>query len=238
MSLNAGEGLAEGTHFLFFPNNIVGVLYNFHGPSVRRFTTYLLHKFNLDVSFIPVYRRDVLQILEALATVSKLEMSIPANQVHLLAGPTDDADDDFAAPLAQGARLLEDGNIRLEVSVGQGAPQNRYDRAKTLAKRFARRDDLDRFRVAKVYGRLEDESDSLPIDLKSEQLITKKDVEPETPRSTRVRQSSASAAVRQAYQEYRPHIRTVTETMPALTSALPIGDINPTESSEPTGSEE
>jgi hypothetical protein len=227
LGLNKGEGLAEGTHFVFFPNNVVGVLYNFHGPNVRRFSAYLFHKFGLDVTFVPVYRRDIAAILEELDKMSKIELSIPANQVHLLSAADGD---EFARPLAQTATILGDGNIRLEVSVGQGAGSERYEKVRSLARQLARRPDLDKFRVVKVYGRLEDESQSWPIDLKAEQLVTRKDVAPETPTSTRVSQASARAVICEVHREYRHHIRTVTAEMPSLTSSLPIGEINPEES--------
>jgi len=129
----------------------------------------------LDVTFVPVYRQDITEFLSDLDRVSKLEVSIPANQVPFLARSKDP--DGFASALSQSASLLDDGDVRLEVSIGQGAPRERSDRLKAMAERLARRSDLDRFRVAKVYGRLEDERDSHPIDLKAEQLVIAKEVE-------------------------------------------------------------
>ena len=227
LGLGAGEGLAEGTHFVFFPNNIVGVLYNFHGPTTSRFASYLFHKFELDVTFVPVYRRDIARMLAELDRVSKVEVSIPANQAHLLAAPdSQDGEDGFAQSLFHGARILGEGNVRLELSVGQGAPQTRYDELKGFARRLARRGDLHTFKVAKVYGRNEGEQESLPIDLLTEQLITRKDVDAETTTTTKVSQSSASAAVREAHAEYRDQIALITDAMPDLTRSLPIRDIN------------
>lgn len=229
LGLGAGEGLAEGTHFVFFPNNIMGALYNFQGPTTNRFAAYLRYKFGLDISFAPIYRRDVAQILVDLEKVSKIEVAIPANQAHLFAAPTD-GDDGFAQSLFHGARVLGGGNLRLELSVGQGAPTSRYEELKEFARRLARRDDLHAFRVAKVYGRREGEKENQPIDLLTEQLITRKDVEPEAPATTKISQSSASAAVSAAYKENRGQITLVTETMPDLTRSFPISTINPSES--------
>ena len=137
LGLNQGEGLAEGTHFVFFPNNIVGVLYNFEGPTVRRFSAFLSFKFDLDVTFVPVYRRDILALLDRLDRMSKIELSIPANQVPLLTAADDD--DGFARALAETADLLHSGNIQLKVSVGQGAGEERYEKIRDLARRLARR---------------------------------------------------------------------------------------------------
>ncbi|MBZ5528119.1 MAG: hypothetical protein LAN71_09500, partial [Acidobacteriia bacterium] len=79
LGLTDDQGLCERTHIQVFPNNIVGVVFNFYGPRVSQLNPYLVAT---DVRSVPVFKLDPLLREDAaiqlnhVSVIRSLELSI------------------------------------------------------------------------------------------------------------------------------------------------------------------
>lgn len=208
LSIHADHGLAEGTHFLFCPRNVVICLYNHFGPRPRRLADWLKARAGLDVSFAPLYRTDVWTLIDDMEKLTAVEVSIPADQAANLPAAGDGDGDGHPSVLdaLRGAGSAgRGGTIHMTWSVGRGGhamPQTRM--RNILGDIYEARD--GGFTVAKAYGRVEGVDHAVPVDLIEDQLVTRKSVEPETSRSRRLSTPSAYEAMDATFKQFKGQI--------------------------------
>lgn len=114
--------LAEGSHALFLPRNLVAFAGSGYSPRPGRLAEWMRERLGWDVWLQPVLRQDAGSVLDNIRKVSNVELSIPADEIARLdmAGFFEDEEDplrvlDFARRSQQG------GVIRVGWSVGQGS---------------------------------------------------------------------------------------------------------------------
>jgi len=79
LRIPAQSGLAEETPVVFFPDNIVGVVFNFYGPRVSRLATYFAAKAEgvcPPVTFEVLLRQDILEQLKRLRDIRLFQLKI------------------------------------------------------------------------------------------------------------------------------------------------------------------
>ena len=114
------SGLAECVHVMFFPENIVGIEYNYDGPRITRISDYL-HLKAKDVcpqapGFEQLLQRDVMQKLERMQSVRQFKLRVRESLFSSVQQADEDLDKAF-----QAARELGNAKeIALLLSVGHG----------------------------------------------------------------------------------------------------------------------
>lgn len=215
--LNISGNLAEDSHFIFLERNVFALVYNHFGPRANRFISCLNDMFrDLDIRIMPVYRPDLIEALEDLDRITRLEVALPADQVHLLIQDGDDRD--VAQALETMSTALHDGWVRVDYSTHGRRRAGLQERIRNLARAVAGGDNLMVVKRAKAWGANEGEA-VRPLDLQNDHLVTKGQFEAVSGRSRRVANSSAMNVVSSAYSTYQDHIYT---SVASLNSAHPI----------------
>jgi hypothetical protein len=200
--------LAEATFVTFFPRNIIGVLYNYQGPAASRLPEYLNAKLGVDISISPVFRSDALDVLSRM-DLSKLSISIEADQAHLLSGSGSGqaTATGIARIVDDAANYSQGGVIEITMSVGRrGLIEERHairERIHATAMSLARGTGLEYFNKAKAEGRDPDSGDSVSVDLIRDRLVHSVTVEEETRGSVEVLTEAAFASINSAWSESR-----------------------------------
>lgn len=115
------QELAEGSHLMMLPRNLVAFLGSGFSPRPARFAEWLRRRVGWDVWLEPVIRPDVSAVLQNISKISRVEVKIAADEARKLdlAGFFKGKDEPLAA-LQAAQRVQEGGIISLSLSVGHG----------------------------------------------------------------------------------------------------------------------
>lgn len=207
VDLDPGEGIAEVTHVVFFPNRTIGVEFNFYGPRGAALAYYLEQMApNLcpPVSAKPLVRQDLMNALEEGAQIKVLEMRVHRDYIPQLA----DVDDDLSETFRHADEIGDAEEFTLVLqpklhSRGEQLGQHLKGIVQTLLGRDDVTDGLDRFRVTTlgVPGH-----PSREIDLLLEKLIYDSTVVKLNATSRAVLSTSAYQAIQEAWEQHGDEI--------------------------------
>lgn len=120
LSVPEESGLVECVHVVFFPNNIVGIEYNFDGPRIARISEYLHAKSQNACPQVPVFeqllQRDAIKKLEQMQVVKQFKLKVRES----LFGAVKQADEDLENAFQAARGLGQAKEIELILSVGRG----------------------------------------------------------------------------------------------------------------------
>ena len=219
LSIDPRHGLAEGTHFVFCPRNVVVCLYNHNGPRIARLGSWLEARTGLKVGFVPLYRTDTWALIQQMERLTRIEITIPADQAEAL-GPDPTLDPGLLEALRASADASGGGLVHLSWSVGRGGHTVPQSRMRALAHSLVGSDKRG-FKGAKVHGKIEDVESPIPVDLLHDQLVTRRTVVLERQRSRRLSTSSAYEAMALTYEDFKGQIQTSVEPIADRRIALP-----------------
>lgn len=123
LDLAVDEGLLELCHIIIYDDGFVAGEFNFEGPRMTRLAEYLFEKRQAlmeKLTFLPLFERDILALVEAMATIKLLELKGEPNAEMLLA----EADRDLASAFGAMVRLGATETVAIELS-GKSAPKSR-----------------------------------------------------------------------------------------------------------------
>lgn len=206
LALQRGGGLYEPIHIVFFPNNIVGVEFNFYGPRPTRIPLYLEATLgSLTTPFVleALLRQDAADELDRMKSLRILDLKMRASFATQL--------QEMDESLGESLRLAaETGGATYVGLYLQPEPYSRREHLKQsvldIARRLARRPDIrENIRTFKVRGTVEvDGVDRITeIDLLSDQLVATKRVVRTSARDRTISQDAAYTAISEAYAELR-----------------------------------
>ena len=208
--LAPAAGLVEVIHIEFFPDDIVGADFNFYGPRVQRFGDYLAVKAQgiaPPVTFLPLVRRDVAQQLGRFQDIRLFQLKIHASYATTVRGVNASLGGAF-----QAARRAGGVNDDVELEIVIRPKEYSRDSALgggllTTARRLAARVDLLDNAARFLVGGLDRETNKVEkIDLLRDQLISKKQIVKQGPRTRALLASSAYAAIGEAHFELRDEL--------------------------------
>lgn len=201
LAIPANSGLVEVTHVVFFPHNIVGCDFNFHGPRVSRLGFYLGAKAGGKcpwVTFEPLLRQDVLEQLNRLGDVRLLELKIRASYAATVA----EANRDLGAAFEAAARAGDAEELEIVLRPRRYSRGTISDRILNFARRLAPRADArteaSKFKVA---GLNTETRRVEVVDLLRDQLIVQKQIIRQSKRGRALKSDSAYEAIETAYEE-------------------------------------
>ena len=204
------SGIVEPIHVVFFPDNIVGCEFNYHGPRIGRLRSYLVAKGGNccpDITFAALLRQDAVNELMRLNVLKTFELKIHSSFAEQVSQADESLGSAFKSARDAGGAEIVHIVLRPE----------RRTRAAKLADRLLGsvrnlvdlpgiRDQATKFVVA---GLDEETGQRCEIDLLSDQLIAKKKMMPSDPKSRAVDPESAFSAIEEAYQELHEQLSAV-----------------------------
>lgn len=212
LEIDEEAGVADTSHIIFFPGNIIGAESNFYAPRATRLALYLRRKAPDDTpkSIIvePLFRPDVRQRLREFRDVTLLSIGATAS----LAGDIGDVD----AGLGQAFKsTAESANAEIiEITMKHIQPISGTDRlawVRRLAGRLVGRDAVTEFRVA---GPRVDNDKMDQIDLMNDKLMTSKRIVRQKSRTRVVDSGSAYDAIEEAFDELGPSVTQAVADLP------------------------
>ena len=83
------EGLVESTHFIIFPNQVIGSEYNYHGPRISTLKWYLSKKCEEEdlfdeIELLPLLRRDIGELINRIGGVKFCDLRIQRDMTELM----------------------------------------------------------------------------------------------------------------------------------------------------------
>lgn len=196
------QELAEGSHLLLLPRNLVGFVGTGFSPRPGRFADWLRHRVGWDVWLQPVLRPDVGPIIDAITKVTRVEVKVAADEARRLdlsgffQGDRDPLGALYAAQQAQ-----DGGIIGLEMSVGQGS---RADQGffRDLVERL-RGADLSQFRTARAHVHLEGVDGSTVLDFINDKIVAEIEVDQQPGRQRLLEEASARWVMNTAWDQFK-----------------------------------
>lgn len=194
--------LAEGSHFLALPNNLLAFVGTGFSPRPGRLASWLRSRIGWNVWLEPVIRPDAGEVLDNLRRVTSVEVKISAEEARRLdlSGFFNEDDDPLGALLvAQRAR--QGGIITVGWSVGRDghADQSWFTR---LVERL-RNADLTSFRSAKAKVYVEDSDNAVPIDFIHDKVVVEVEVDQPPGRQRLLPPSIALELMQEAWEQVR-----------------------------------
>ena len=207
LNIPADSGIVDQVHVCFFRNDIVGALFNFHGPRAVKLPWYL-HKTveaPTNVRLDPLLRQDVVEQIEAFDYIKVLDIRVRRSFVDAL-GPLDEQlfeafdslrgiSDSAVLGLYLGARPYERG----------GVLGNLVRLVRNVARRLAP-EQREGFTRLKVKGGSMVGGPSPEVDLLQEHMVSAKSVLHSDDRTRAIADESAYRAIEEAYDELGPEL--------------------------------
>jgi hypothetical protein len=209
LDLGMNEGLAEQTHMIFFPDNILGAEFNFYGPRVSRLRGYFRTKAQHlcdDILLEQLLRGDALAKLDRLRDLRLFKLGIHRAYAAAVA----EADEDLGTAFQTQLRLSEAEKVEIVLRAKPRDPGSPLAaRLLQIAKRLLRQPGLtEHASTFRIKAHDPDIGRKEEINLLNDQLIAHKQVVKHDERYRVVDSDSMYAAIQSAYGELREEIRT------------------------------
>jgi hypothetical protein len=201
LNLAVNAGLAEPVHVIFFPNNIVGADFNYHGPRLSRLAFYLHYKGGDGVplvNFEPLLRLDVSAQLNRLRDVRLFNLKVRPSY----ASAVREADQDLGSAFQAAQHLGDTEEVQILIKPNRQGQRSLLERFTGLARQLIRRADL-RTEASKfvINGKCQDSGRVEPIDLLRDHLIAHRQIISLGERSRAPNPESAYQAIQSAYND-------------------------------------
>ena len=166
-----GDGLTEFTYCVFFPDDIVGVIFDAVGPKLKRVAEYIIAKcpeLYDHISFSRLVHEDFISQIDRLGAITNFEIAIHPSQSGLF----DDIDDTISDALNKLKNLSEGESIQVNISAGRGKNKHFSSKFRETLKKFLNKP-LDRATVTRLRLSGRDSAGFAvpPIDLLLQQFV-------------------------------------------------------------------
>jgi hypothetical protein len=200
LEIDAGAGLLEPVHIVWFPQNIVGLEFNFYGPRASKLARYLGNKGDGHVDGLvlqPLVRRDVADLLDQFAGLRLFDFRARQSEIEVL----ENIDSSLAQALRAQQALGEADQLEVIIRTrpygrGDTLGADLMERVKRLAGHEEIADLASRFRVEGVSP---DGGPSREINILDDKLIAEREIERAGGRAAGLNPESAYTQISDAY---------------------------------------
>jgi hypothetical protein len=203
LRLQPEQGLLEQTHAVFFPNNIVGVEFNFYGPRLSRLAWYLREKFEGElppVRFDMLLREDVQEHLAHLSDIRLLQLRLHRDYFDLL----EEADQSLASAFRAAGEASDATTVEIVLRHRRYSRESLADRVVNVVRALAgqprTREGAEVFKVRALNNRTQRVE---TFDLLKDQLVSSRQVVRHGERERAVNSENMFQAIEAAYNELR-----------------------------------
>lgn len=201
-------GLAEATHFVFFPEDrVLGLEFNFFGPRPSKFSEYIPTKASNLVNVInlhPILRLDVEEQLRTMGEVSLLQIEAHRNAVGIL----NELNESLGSAFEAAANLSEAETVEIILRKRRYSREGfnfpfAIRRLTELLSRTENRELLNKFRGVACNTQQEQNN---RFDFLDDKMIVSRQIARVNERSRAVDTVSMHLAIREAFRELREQI--------------------------------
>jgi hypothetical protein len=222
LPISSKQNVAEETHMMFFPNNVIGVLFNQDGPRISRLPDYLLRQFNLEVGVRPLLDPDTARNLRDMGFITSIDLSIPVASAALLQAEGSDAFETvealkIMAEQSSGRTLHVKSVLSTKVDTeGSRVWRNFIDHIVPTPA-------LNLFNKFKVHAKsITPDQPSITIDFAEEQLVMRVSVALENDSTRRVKPSSVQ---RELVRAHRALAARINQVAPRIANQIALNDL-------------
>ena len=204
LELAEKEGLAHCVHVVFFPDNIVGLEYNYNGPTVTRICEYLHEKTKNVCPKTPVFEHlvhpDTIARLKHMKTVRRFRIKVRPS----LLNSVEQADESLAATFRSARDLAQAKEIELSLSVGHaGRKETLGTKLIDVATTLVTLKDTNNDVISAEINGYNDTGKIDLVDLLSAKLIAIKNIPRRRGRTNAPPKELVYAAIEEAYNEFK-----------------------------------
>lgn len=204
LELAEKEGLAECVHAVFFPENIVGLEYNYNGPRVARISEYLHAKSQnrspQEPEFEQLVERDAIEKLKHMRIVRKFRLKVRQS----VFSSVEQAGGSLADAFRSARELGQAKEIELILSVGHaGGNETLASTLINVATTIIRLKDTNNDVIS---GEIKGRSDSGKmevVDLLNAKLVAEKSIPRRGGRTSAPHKDLVYAAIEEAYNDFK-----------------------------------
>lgn len=205
LAIPDSSGLAEITHMMFFPANILGAVFNFYGPRPTSFAAYVRAKVPdtpPELKIEPLIRADISQQLNRFETLRMLQLKIRPSYSQIVEQANDSLGSAFTAAAAAVGDELKEVEIVLRAGRKKSSDLGQIikNAVRLLAHRGDLRENVSHFTVSGVD---QETQTTAKLDLLSDKLVLSRKIVRQNQRSRALDDASAYDAIAQAYNELR-----------------------------------
>lgn len=217
LSLSENQGISEPTHFVVFPNGIIGSEYNYYGA--KQINSKLMWLINTQLSsfleqnglkfvkITPILKKDVYDLIDKFVEIRGIKISIATNYAKLLKRE----DPESFNALFSATELVDDMYLTLSFSIGKGRKRGDITKfgniIKSLKKLLSRSENDKNLRVVEIRGRFEEGGDITDINVLEELMIAEKRVPKLDERSRAVNPISMYQEIISAYESLKEDLK-------------------------------
>jgi hypothetical protein len=204
------QGISENSHMVFFPNNILGLEYNYRGPGIGRLEEYLRKKAPIPeskVSFNPLLNRDFEEQLERLGDVREVRVRVSHRQVEEANSQGINPEEDDPYKVLESMKDFEEaGEYEIAWKSRSRSQETIPSRFLSVARSYLRRYDTeDRGAMLVIRGH-DEEGHMQRINVLNERLVFQETAFKLRPADRGVIADSAFQAIEKAYRDNREMI--------------------------------
>lgn len=202
------SGLAEITHFIFYPEkSVIGVEFNFFGPRTNSLRTYLLEKsrnFNMPfehISLSPILNQDLDVQLRDMGEINLLTMEIARNEISII----EELDQDLYSAFESAAKVSDAESVEIVLrkkKYSRGGFPLPFSKVR-LKELFSIGDNRQKINKLKVDAESHSEEINKVFDLLEDKMIVSKKVTTLGERSRSVNSESMFEKIEEAYNELK-----------------------------------
>lgn len=210
LSITSDSGIAEQTHVVFFPDNIVGVEFNFYGPRPGRLAAYMLALAEgcfAELAFEALFRQDVAEKLKRFQDIRLFDLKIRRSYADTVA----QADQDLGGAFKAAANAANAEELQI---VMRPAPRSHKTLKASLlasAKKLLGNKGLQTEASRFIVKGLDRETERIEeLDLLSDELVAKKKIILQDSRFRTLNSASAYSVIEEAYDELKDQLKQAT----------------------------
>lgn len=204
------QGISENSHMVFFPDNILGLEYNYRGPGTGRLEEYLRKKAPVSeskVTFTPLMDKDFEEKLQQLSDVRELRMRVSHREVvEAKSHRIDPEEDDPYEVMESMKNFGEAGEYELVWKSRTHSRQNIAQRFFAVARNYLQRYDTEDKSSMLVLRGHDEEGHMQRINVLNERLVYNETTFKLRATDRGVIPDSAFQAIEKAYRDNKDEI--------------------------------
>lgn len=207
LPIPSDAGLAEEVHYVFFPHNIVGALFNFYGPRPTKIVEYIAKRCSPphnQLELDPLLRQDATQRIQRMEEIRLVDIEVR----RTAEGVIKDEDDDLFQAIRAARKLSDADRIRLLLRPEPYSRSGLGSRILALVKKLAGMHQLPEIATRFVVKGYDNSIGSMvDIDVLRTQFVSREEVVLQDQRTRALDQGSAYAAVVRAHSQMFAELR-------------------------------